>query len=64
MEGMHTREDRKEIIEPAARKVDLDEDYDNEEMVDADRGPVQTKENNSPTGNGTNGISGGPSGDN
>ncbi|CUS09562.1 unnamed protein product [Tuber aestivum] len=63
------RDDRKEIIEPAARKVELDEDYDNEEMGD-DRGAggnpgVQVKENNSPVGNGTNGISGGgpPGGD-
>jgi hypothetical protein len=58
------RDDRKEIVEPAARKVELDEDYDNEEMGDADRVPggnpgVQVKENNSPVGNGTNGISGG-----
>ena len=58
------REERKEIIEPAARKVELDEDYDNEEMVDADRGAAQVKENNSPIGNGTNGISGGPSSEN
>ena len=59
------RDDRKEIIEPAARKVELDEDYDNEEMGDADRNPsVQVKENNSPVGNGTNGISGGAPGDN
>ena len=54
------RDDRKEIIEPAARKVELDEDYDDEGMGDADRNPgAQVKENNSPAGNGTNGISGG-----
>lgn len=53
-------EDRKEIIEPPARKVDLDEDYDNEDMGDAERDPSAKGQNNE----GTNGISGGSSGDN
>lgn len=53
-------EDRKETIEPAARKVELDEDYDNEDMGDAERDPSGKGQNSE----GTNGISGGPSGDN
>lgn len=53
-------EDRKEIIEPPARKVDLDEDYDNEEMGDSERDPSGKGQNSE----GANGISGGPSGDN
>jgi hypothetical protein len=64
---MQDREERKEIIEPAARKVDEDEDYDGDDVEDVKRGPngpgAQVKENNSPNGNGANGVANGP-GDN
>ncbi|KAI5852647.1 hypothetical protein DFP73DRAFT_10154 [Morchella snyderi] len=54
------REDRKEIIEPPARKVELDEDYDNEEMGDSERDPSGKGQNTE----GPNGISSAPTGDN
>lgn len=54
------RDDRKEIIEPPSRQVEVDEDYDNEEMGDSERDPSGKGQNS----DGTNGIPGGPPGDN
>ena len=53
------REEPKEVIEPAARKVEEDNDYD--EVEESKRGSDGTriKENSCPNSKGTNGISNG-----
>ena len=50
------REERKEVIEPAARKVEEDQDYDGDESEDVKRVPA--KEPSSPKAKGVNGVSG------
>lgn len=52
------REEAKEVIEPAARKVEEDDEYDADETEDVKREPgvSRHKENSSPSSKGVNGT--------
>ena len=57
------REETKEVVEPAARKVEEDDEYDEEEDVKRGSDGARHKENSSPNSKDTNGISSGPGGE-